>query len=121
MFRTVPPVIRGCNASDLQAIVGEYGDPPHDDAEVSTANQGDDTDLPNDELLRGSLSATVRANHRHDDVVGAVPDEEDASQPNTDFMRLTQGVAPGDPLVFSHEYVNDCTFDPEDSAARALG
>jgi len=90
MFRMVPPVIRGCNASELQSIVREYGDPPHDDHEVLTAKEGDDPDLPNYEPLRQSLADSVRANHRHDDEVGAVPDE-DGPPLNTDLILLTGG------------------------------
>ena len=79
MFRTVPPVIRGCNATGLQAIVNEYGDPHHDDAEVTAANEGETQYLPNNEPLWQGLIVSARANHdpiTPQDQVG--PEIEDA-------------------------------------------
>ena len=102
MFRMVPPVIRGCNASELQAIVREYGDPPHDDHEVSTAKEGDDPDLPNDEPCHAPLAVLARLNQEPAplDVIGPEVQDLLSEMPSEllDLMGLRGGLEEGAPV-----------------------
>ena len=104
----IPAVLRGITPDELgegELSDDKFGGPPK--VYSSSGESGDGSQEEAEPLGR--------------EVTGAVPDEEEPLL-DTDMCRLTTGVAPGDPLVFSHEYCNDAALgDPEDEVVRALG